>query len=107
MTRLAALLVVLAACGGYDAEGYMKPRMVMSPDGRSWLYDIRCQSKAECMESAARTCKTHRYEIRDEASLGSESVGATSRLGSVSATVNDREMLIRCVTRTEIEAREP
>ena len=57
----------------------------MSPDGKSWLYD------------------RHRYTIVDQAALGSQSVGVNTCYASVSTTVNQNEMLIRCVTRAELE----
>ena len=77
-----------------------RPRMVMSPDGTAWWYDLSCHRMADCMEQARSVCKARPYDIMNSGSVGSESTTVAGRVGGAviarSGSTEDLEVMIKC-----------
>jgi hypothetical protein len=97
---LGALLVSIGACED-TSPAY---RMVKSPDGNHWWYDITCEgSMADCLDSARRACHGRPYDVMDSANAGTAISGRGARIGNAVFTqgqaTNDMEILVQCAAK--------
>ena len=96
--KLALLTLILVLVSCEDAPSY---RMVKSPDGNHWWFDLRCEgSMADCMDNARRACKGRAYEVVESNGSGSHSGAIAGQVGRVafagSHTTAEMEIMVQC-----------
>ena len=93
---LLAMVILLIGC-----EEERSYRMVKSPDGNHWWYDVTCSgSMADCMDNARRACKGRAYDVVEANGAGSHGGAVGARVGNAvivgSHASADMEIMVQC-----------